>query len=160
MSQLSIDILIPRTPSWGQAMHSKVVRMPFAVHIYFKSKFGFQRSPKLKNYFSVKHNCKQYMDLPPIPYYQPKHTNFVQAQLNFGCTYFILRFYQIVKLVHIQEMTSSAGQASELSTGVPPGGQSAVSLSPMTYLSIKKHKKWQFGSFSVSQQRQQISRLQ
>ena len=110
----TIDILTPRTPSWGEAMRSKDSRN------------------KLEIYFSVKHNCRKHMDFPQFHILKPAH--FVQPQ------HFKLYLYYPM-ISSICSTCSSPGQASGLSTGVPPGGQSAVSLSPMTYLSIKNHKK-------------------
>lgn len=118
------DILTPRTPSWNEAMRSKDSRN------------------KLEIYFSVKHNCEQHMDLPPIPY----------SQTCPFCSTTTFKLYLYYPMTSSICSTSSSGQASGLSTGVPPGGQSAVSLSPMTYLSVKNHKKRQLGSFSVSPQ--------
>ena len=97
------------------------------------SKSIFQSNTIVENTWT----CPQFHILTPAHFVQPQHFK-------------LYLYYPMIS--SICSTSSSPGQASGLSTGVPPGGQSAVSLSPMTYLSIKKHKKRQLGSFSVSPQ--------
>ena len=86
------------------------------------SKSIFQSSTIVENTWT----CPQFHILKPAHFVQPQHFK-------------LYLYYPMIS--SICSTCSSPGQASGLSTGVPPGGQSAVSLSPMTYLSIKNHKK-------------------